>query len=530
MTTLIAIFISSLVISLLLTPIVSRGAIKLGLVDIPTERKVHGGPIPRVGGLAIFLSFYLSIIISVLLYRTHILELVLQEQRIFSIVLGSFVIFGLGLWDDIRGLGPKTKLLFQIAAAIIVYIGGIRIEIVGIPWTSALRMGVLSAPVTIFWILLVVNAINLIDGLDGLAAGVCFFVFIILITLSVIEEEFLVALGMAAAAGSTLGFLKYNFNPATIFMGDSGSYFLGYLLAVLSILGSLKSHAALTILIPMIALGVPLMDAIWATIRRFALGKKILRADDDHFHHRLLKLGFTHRRAVLILYGATIGFGVIALVMIHTTNERAALLLLLVGAAFILGIRKLGYFRHMGKNALYGWFKDLGDETGLSRGRRSFLNLQVRIAGSQTYEELWKNIVPALEMLEFDIAAIYLNIRGKRDRFGDDSAQTDNRDYADKKSAAWLKATVGMRKEPPDWLWFREPPEVREKICTRCLLRFETHLLDADGGNHGVMLVLKDLERGDVGHFTLKRMEHLRRAIIRVLERLRSTDYADYAD
>lgn len=309
MTTIITIFCISLALSLLLTPLVTKLLGKYHLVDMPSERKIHESPIPRAGGIAICLAFYLPFALLMLFYRTNIFDLLFQEPRVIYIVLGSLLAFGLGLWDDIRSLRPRLKFAVQIVVALTAYAGGIRIEAIGLPGMPFWYLGWLSLPATVLWILLVINAINLSDGIDGLAAGITFFVCIILLVLSVLGEEFLTALGLAALGGATLGFLRYNFSPATIFMGDCGSYFLGYMLATMSILGSLKTQAAVTILIPMIAMGIPLMDVIWSAIRRFLLGKRVFLADDGHFHHRLLKLGLTQRRSVLILYAGTIGMG-----------------------------------------------------------------------------------------------------------------------------------------------------------------------------------------------------------------------------
>ena len=188
------------------------------------------------------------------------------------------------------------------ASRCISYAGGIQIGVVYLPGVGELALGWLSLPLTVFWFLLILNALNLIDGLDGLAAGITLFVALTLLIVWSSPSNLIVALALAALAGASLGFLRYNFHPASIFLGDSGSYFLGYNLAALSILGSLKSEAAVAILIPIIALGVPVIDALWSPVRRFILGQRIFTPDRDHIHHRLLKLGYTHRRAVLMLY------------------------------------------------------------------------------------------------------------------------------------------------------------------------------------------------------------------------------------
>lgn len=223
-----------------------------------------------------------------------------------------------------------------------------------------------------------------------------------------ISERFEVAILLTALAGSTLGFLRYNFNPASIFLGDSGSYFLGYMLATLSMLGSIKGHAAVAILIPMIALGIPLMDTIWSSMRRFIRGQRIFKPDKDHFHHRLLRIGYSHRRAVLVLYGFTLFMGAVSLLMVHARDDRAALLLLLVGATIILGIRKLGYLEYLAMDKLLGWVNDITDDMGFKRDRRTFLACQIEIAQTQSIEEFWRKVIEAGQFLHLDYMELQL--------------------------------------------------------------------------------------------------------------------------
>ncbi|MCP4667348.1 MAG: undecaprenyl/decaprenyl-phosphate alpha-N-acetylglucosaminyl 1-phosphate transferase [Deltaproteobacteria bacterium] len=419
MTSIIVIFAVSLVLALLLSPLTGRFAKKFHLIDSPSERTVHTDPVPRAGGIAIFLSFYLPFALM-FFARTTPFDLVMKEHRVVYIILGSCVIFGLGLWDDIRRLGPGAKFSIQVLAGMITYMGDIRIMAIGLPGIAPLHLGWVSLPVTIFWVVLLINAINLIDGLDGLAAGVTFFVSLLLIVLSLLDQKLLIALGLAALAGATLGFLRYNFNPASIFMGDSGSYFLGYMLAALTILGSMKSQAALTILIPMIALGVPLMDTVWATIRRFLLGQGLFRPDSDHFHHRLLRLGYTHHRVVLFLYGATIVLGLLSLTLVHAHDDRAALLLLVVGVLAVFGIRKLGYLDYLAVDKLIGWVRDVSDEAGIRRSRRTFLSHQMNISHAGNVDDLWLRLVSAGELLALDFLNLKLVDDGDADQASSD--------------------------------------------------------------------------------------------------------------
>ncbi|RJR31561.1 MAG: undecaprenyl/decaprenyl-phosphate alpha-N-acetylglucosaminyl 1-phosphate transferase [Desulfobacteraceae bacterium] len=410
MTILIAIFVISLGLALVLTPLVARVAQKFGIVDMPSERKVHQQPVPRAGGLAVYLSFYLAFV-PMLLLGTKVLDFLYSDVRLIYVVAGAGIIFVLGFIDDIWGVPANTKILVQVFSALVAFTGGVQIHALQIPMLAVVNLGWLSLPVTVLWVLLVVNAVNLIDGLDGLASGVTFFVCMVLIILCVIQEQFKVAILLAALAGSTLGFLRYNFNPAVIFLGDSGSYFFGYMLATLSMMGSIKGHAAVAILIPMIALGIPLMDTIWSSVRRFMRGQRIFKADKDHFHHRLLKIGFSHRRAVLTLYGFTVLGGVVSLLMVHASDERSALLLLLVGATIIFGIRKLGYLEYLAMDKLLGWMNDITDEMGFKRDRRTFLARQIDISQSRSIDEFWQKIVEAAQFLNLDYVELKLGPR-----------------------------------------------------------------------------------------------------------------------
>jgi UDP-GlcNAc:undecaprenyl-phosphate/decaprenyl-phosphate GlcNAc-1-phosphate transferase len=206
-----------------------------------------------------------------------------------------------------------------------------------------------------------------------------------------------------------LGFLRYNFHPASIFLGDSGSYTLGYALAGLSVLAARKSEAAVAILTPVVALGVPMIDAAFAPVRRFILGRGPFRPDRDHIHHRLLKLGYTHQRAVMVLYAATIAMGLVALALVHARDDRAALILVLVGATAIVLMRQLGYLEFVKSKRVVGWLGNLSDDLGLRQARRSFFECQVSIAEARTAEDLWQAIVVAVRFIGVDHCELILD-------------------------------------------------------------------------------------------------------------------------
>ena len=410
MTSMTAVFLLSLALAFLVTPRVARAAVRWRVIDKPSDRKVHLRPIPRAGGVAVGIAFFASLAAGMAAHEVSLNPLPV-DVRTAVLFAGGGLALALGLWDDVWGAGARWKLAAQIGIALLSYAGGIQIERVDLPGISQLAVGWLSLPLTVFWFLLILNALNLIDGLDGLAAGITLFVALTLLIVWQSPSSLVVALALAALAGASLGFLRYNFHPASIFLGDSGSYFLGYNLAALSIMGSLKSEAAVAILIPIIALGVPVMDALWAPVRRFILGQRIFTPDRDHIHHRLLKLGYTHRRAVLLLYAITLLMGVTALSLVHARNDRAALILILVGSGVILGIRWLGYLPFIHRERVVGWIGTVSDELGLRRSRRSFLECQAMIASARSLEHLWAGIAAAAQFLKLDSCELRIEPR-----------------------------------------------------------------------------------------------------------------------
>ena len=337
-------FVLACLVSGLLTPVVRRFALRHRLFDDHVaSRKVHGRPIPRLGGLAIAAGFYAPLL-ALLLEATSVGGIFYaNSHRALAFLLGGVAICGLGLYDDIRGSGAGKKFLAQFAIAAALYWVGFRIDILALPFIGAFSLGPLSVVFTMLWIVGVINAMNLIDGLDGLAAGVGLFGLVTTFVLAAARADPVMMLFMAALGGATVGFLVYNFNPASIFMGDTGSMFLGYVLAVGSIQTSQKSSTAVAILIPIVALGLPIADTLLAMIRRAVNHQPIFSADRAHIHHKLLDLGLSQKQAVLVLYGASILLGIMALLLTVASGFQSALILLAMGTAGFIGIRRLGY-------------------------------------------------------------------------------------------------------------------------------------------------------------------------------------------
>ena len=297
-------FLVALAASILVTPVAIRLAPQIGAVDIPLDnRRMHTKTMPRFGGLAIFAGS-----------TTAMLIFLKFDPRVVTIVMGGALIYILGVIDDIKHLSAKVKFLGQTFVALIMYVNGIRIEFL----TNFLGEGnsqlgdVLCFIITMVWIVGITNTVNLIDGLDGLAAGTAAIASLCIAYTAYIHGTYLAAGAMLALAGATLGFLPYNFYPAKIFMGDGGSLYLGFMLATLSVLGTVKSATLVTMIIPVLVLGVPIFDTFFAIFRRFVNKRPIMEADKGHLHHRLMKLGYGQRRATLMLYGITAIMGVAA--------------------------------------------------------------------------------------------------------------------------------------------------------------------------------------------------------------------------
>jgi UDP-GlcNAc:undecaprenyl-phosphate/decaprenyl-phosphate GlcNAc-1-phosphate transferase len=323
-------FAITLVSSLLITPIVKKFAIKIGAVDKPNQRKVHKNIMPRLGGLAIFLSFIIGVLITNPTDTYHL-----------PIIIGSLIIIVTGFFDDILELSPKLKLLGQLLAAVIVVFGGLEVEFINNPFGDPIEFGILSKPVTIIWILAITNAINLIDGLDGLAAGVSSIALITISFMAILKGDiYAFTLGIILL-GSTLGFLFYNFHPAKIFMGDTGALFLGYMIAILSLLG-FKNITMVSFIIPIIILGVPISDTLFAIIRRLINKKPISAPDKSHLHHCLIKAGFTHRQTVLLIYAMASLFSIAAVILSLATLWGTILVLFVLFIAIELFVEKFG--------------------------------------------------------------------------------------------------------------------------------------------------------------------------------------------
>ncbi|MHA6258279.1 glycosyltransferase family 4 protein [Sporosarcina sp. CAU 1771] len=317
--------------SIILTPLVRKFAFRIGAVDKPNYRKVHASIMPRIGGLAIFGAF----LIGYFVLRP-------QDEHSTGILIGALIIIVTGFLDDMFEITAKAKMFGQLLAALVVVIwGGLQIEVLNLPLIGVLDFGYLSIPITIIWIIGITNAINLIDGLDGLAAGVSTIALITIAVMAIIMADPFVMATAAILASSSFGFLFYNFHPAKIFMGDTGSLFLGFMISVLALLG-FKSVAFISLIVPVIMLGVPISDTFFAIVRRIRMKQKVMAPDKSHLHHCLLRAGFSHRQTVLIIYGLAALFGVAAIMFSQATVWGAILLIIVMLVAIELLVEVIG--------------------------------------------------------------------------------------------------------------------------------------------------------------------------------------------
>ena len=491
----VVIYLVAFTLSVFLVPIVRRLALSVGAIDVPDRiRKIHTRAVPRMGGVAIFIAFIVPIVGTYLLGATGVLDSqvykVLSESStpVAGILGASALILLLGIYDDVRHCRPRVKVLVQIIASLILCAVGIRIDQIGNPFTGDLiRFGWLAWPLTVFWVLAITNAINLIDGMDGLGPGVGLFVAGTMFLVSLFFPVPLVRPVMAALVGGIIGFLIFNFHPAKIFMGDSGSLFVGFLLAATCIQGSIKRYTLVALLIPVVALALPIIDTLMAIVRRWSKGIPMSVPDRQHVHHRLMSLGFSQREAVFVLYGVSVILGCIALVV--AVLQSAALSVVLAGGtivAVIIGVHVLGgrEFSAIGTRLM--------EALRRRRRRRSawveVYNTAAKMESASSVEEMWHDIGELFAELDVDRVEVRLS-----EAPGGPRALEWTRPPGDS-SPAGLDA--GRR----PWT-IRLPLEENGRVC-------------------GELVLAKDTRRGPLPDALFEIVEVLRGEMVKTLERL----------
>ncbi|HYM01218.1 MAG TPA: MraY family glycosyltransferase [Blastocatellia bacterium] len=339
--TYLAAFSLTTLVSFVLTRFIRNLAHRKQWFSPGSAHHIHSSPVPRLGGVAIYVTFIL-VAGPMLFTREFSLNSVRSHHTFAYILAAGTLVFLLGLLDDLRPVKPYVKFAVQGVAGVILYLGGLKI--VQLPILFGLHnLSWLSLPLTLFWVLLITNAFNLIDGLDGLAAGSALFSTITVFVVSLTGNAVATSLLTIALTGAILGFLRFNFNPASIFLGDSGSLFIGFMLAALALVGSQKTPTVVAVAIPIVSFGLPLLETALSVVRRFLNGQPILTADRNHIHHKLLELGYSQRSAVAMLYGVSAAFGLLSLLLLNPGGPSVGIVLFVLGVGIWLGVQQLGY-------------------------------------------------------------------------------------------------------------------------------------------------------------------------------------------
>jgi UDP-GlcNAc:undecaprenyl-phosphate GlcNAc-1-phosphate transferase len=399
-------FIIAVLVGTVLTPLVRKLARRFGVLDhARSSRKVHGQPIPRLGGIAIVIAFYAPMIALLCFHSTGVGAMFVAERNhVVGLFLGGLIIAGLGVYDDIRGANAAKKFLVQFAVAGLLFKLGFRFDVLANPFGEPIALGWASLPVTMLWVVGVINAMNLIDGLDGLAGGVALVAVITTFLVSLQRGHPLMMLFSSTLAGAIVGFLFYNFNPASIFMGDTGSMFLGFVLAATAMQTNQKASTAVAVLIPAIALGLPIMDTLLAIGRRALRGRPLFQADREHIHHKLLDRGLSHKQAVLILYGLCTVLGGAALVLTYTNSGQSAALLVVLALLSYVFLRSLGYVR-----------LDRMPESAATRKRNRAMRGGIQLLGRRLRHlrgptEMWPLVIDAAKTLGAVAATLRVDV------------------------------------------------------------------------------------------------------------------------
>jgi UDP-GlcNAc:undecaprenyl-phosphate GlcNAc-1-phosphate transferase len=337
--------ITSFLFSLALMPLVIRIAHRYKWYDLPDKRKIHKGLIPRLGGEVLFLSTISTALIFSVIHPHGILVI-----RYLPIFTGLAMLHYIGLFDDFRNLKAPLKLAIQIIAAVCITLSGLLIKSISLPYIGTIHLGWAAYPVTVIWIIGLANAINLVDGMDGLAGGIAAFASLAMGIIAILEGQYLTAMLAFILFGSVTGFLIFNFPPARIFMGDSGSLFLGAALAVLPLMGISKAASIGTLIIPLTLLIVPVLDTFSAIIRRIVKGRSPFFPDKEHIHHKLLDMGLSERKILALIYGFSIYLGAVAVTSVILPRETNVYVILVVWAGSLLAFYLLNLLR--GKRAV----------------------------------------------------------------------------------------------------------------------------------------------------------------------------------
>ena len=406
-----ALFVIAVCASSVLTPLVRRLCQRYQLVDEPRDdRRVHVKAIPRLGGVAIFISILIALSALLFVHNGLTATLQLEGRRIFAFLICTALVLALGIYDDIRGANAAVKFIALGAVGVLFYMLGGRILGLSIPFLGQTSLPpIIGFLLTVIWVVGIANAFNLIDGVDGLATGSALFTSLVILIVSLLQENSYATVMALVLTGALAGFLRYNFNPASIFLGDSGALLVGFALAALSIQASQKSSTAVAVAIPIFAFGLPVVDTAITIGRRFLSGKPLFQGDREHIHHMLLARGWSQRRVALVLYGVSAMFGLLGMLFVGG-NRVTPMILFIVGIAVVMAVGKLNYPEVEEIRA--SMKRNIGD-----RRVRAANNIRVRrasraLAGATTLSQLFDGLLQMLEFDEFVYATVQLSYEG----------------------------------------------------------------------------------------------------------------------
>lgn len=391
------VYLGSALLALLMTPVIIWGAYRVNIVDIPVSRSLHVKPIPRVGGVSIFISMMCLTALALFLPNTFGYAFGEALPQVIVLLSAAAFMFVVGLVDDIRTIRARTKLLAQLAAAIAVCAFGIRIETVAVGDWFSVDFGWFSWPLTILWIVGISNAVNLSDGLDGLAAGISAVACGVIAVLAIRSDQPVVAVLMIALLGSLTGFLFFNFSPARIFMGDCGSLFLGFIISVATVKCAAQTHRLVDLALPTLALGIPILDTLTSMLRRFLERRSLFAPDRNHFHHRLLDLGLTQRSAALLAYAVTLFAAGGGTFLVVTANVNSPIIFAGILLLLLLVFHAAGSFRLRG--TIYGLQKRYAVARQVKAEIACFENMELRFRQIKTGDDWWKVTCEAAEQM-----------------------------------------------------------------------------------------------------------------------------------
>lgn len=408
MNTFLLIFTAALFAALVLTPLLRRICERRDWLDVPRdERRVHVQPVPRLGGVAIIISIFIALSLLSLLNNLVTQTVWSRWPQLLMVLIPATLVLLFGVYDDFYGTSASLKFSALGTAGVLFYALGGRVEALSIPLLGSVQLSPAAGfAVTVIWVVAITNAFNLIDGMDGLATGAALFASVVLLVVSLMLDQVLVTVVALALTGSLIGFLRYNFNPASIFLGDSGSLLIGFMLAALSVQGTLKAPTAVAVAIPLLACGLPVVDTTFTIIRRFVGGRPLFQGDREHIHHKLLERGWSQRRVAIVLYTVSALFGLLALLFASSNGRATGLALFVVGAAVVIAAGNLRY--HEVDEIKAGMKRNLGE-----RRQRVSNNVRLRKASrlmskADTLDKLFAAVREMLELGEFVYAYVQL--------------------------------------------------------------------------------------------------------------------------